>query len=62
VRQDQVKATKWFRSAADAGDTEAIRVMAMRISEGRGCESDVKAATSTFVRAAEAGDATAEFN
>jgi TPR repeat protein len=36
--------------------------MAMRISEGRGCESDVKAATSTFVRAAEAGDATAEFN
>lgn len=39
-----------------------MRVMAIRISEGRGCQSDARAATSTYVRAAEAGDATAEFN
>ena len=62
VRQDQVKATRWFQSAADKGDLESVRVMAIRISEGKGCQSDARAATSTYVRAAEAGDATSEFN
>jgi len=62
VRQDQEKATKWFRAAAEAGDAGAMRAIAIRMSEGRGCAADSQGATAAFLRAAEAGDPSAEFN
>ncbi|MGP1308702.1 MAG: tetratricopeptide repeat protein, partial [Phycisphaerales bacterium] len=53
---NKVKATEWYRKAAEAGDRQAMLMLSMRLDRGRGVVPDPVEATHWLARFAEEGD------
>lgn len=61
VPQDYTEAAKWFRLAAEQGNTDAQSNLAWMYDEGRGVPQDYKEAMKWYRLRAEQGDAAAQF-
>lgn len=53
---DKADGTRYIRQAAEAGHSEAMRELAMRLESGEGAQRDPEAATAWYTKAARAGD------
>ncbi len=62
VDQDPAAALRWFRSAAETGDAEALDHFGWALENGIGCEVDVPGAVRAYRRAAEGRNLQARFN
>src|SRR6476620_6260260 len=58
----ETEAAKWFRRAADQGDTVALIYLGVMYNEGRGVPQDYAEAAKWYKLAAEQGDALAQYN
>ena len=59
---DPAEAAKWYEKAAQLGNVEAQRIIAMRYSRGEGVNRDMGMAAYWFQQAALAGSASAQYN
>ena len=59
---DPAEAAKWYEKAAQLGNVEAQRIIAMRYSRGEGVNRDMGMAAYWFQQAALAGNASAQYN
>ena len=57
VTKDVGEANRWFRKAADAGDTYAMRFLANNLKTGNGIAQDDAAALAWYRKAVDNGDA-----
>jgi len=62
LKQDLVKAAKWYREAANQGDTEAQYNLGLMYAHGDGLKQDYAEAEKWYRKAAEQGDADAQHN
>jgi TPR repeat protein len=62
VTKDEAESARWFRKAADAGDTEAQTYLGQMYERGRGVTKDAAQATQWYRKAAEQGHAVAQHN
>ncbi len=60
VERDDDEAARWFRIAAEAGDSVAQQNLALLYYEGRGTDGDLTQAAHWYARAAEAGESEAQ--
>jgi len=60
VAKDDAEAVRWYRKAADQGDSVAQLYLGMRYSDGKGVPKDAAMAASWYRKAAEQGDAGAQ--
>jgi hypothetical protein len=62
VTQDYAEAMKWYRKAAEQGDSHAQCMLAYMHYEGHGAPQDYTEAMKWYRKAAEQGDANAQYN
>ena len=55
VKQDRKKAATWYEKAANAGNTDAMMILAWWSATGIGCAKDEKRSISWYTKAAKAG-------
>jgi TPR repeat protein len=60
--QNDVKAAKWYRKAAELGDSRAMNNLGFMYANGRGVKQDYEEAVKWYRRAALQGDAEAQNN
>jgi TPR repeat protein len=60
VKKDEAEAVKWFRKAAEGGDTDGQRDLGHALAEGQGTKADLVEATRWLSAAAQKGDKAAK--
>ena len=62
VTQDYAEAAKWYRKAAEQGDTDAQYNLGVMYDNGRGVTQDYAEAAKWYRKGAEQGYADAQYN
>ena len=61
VEKNLEQAFKWYEKAAESGDVDAERKVAIMYAKGEGVEANQKEALNWYEKAAENGDATSQY-